>query len=93
MYKEGEFTPEASVKLKVGFENLFTEIPIIIKNSALTNIMLSELAEFVPEEEGTSFLDLGTASVLEGQLRSLMDKVDELNQEAIKFNRYQQLVS
>lgn len=35
----------------------------------------------------------GTASVLEGQLRCLMDRVDELNQEAIKFNRYQQLVS
>lgn len=26
-----------------------------------------------------------------GHLRSLMDRVDELNQEAIKFNRYQQL--
>jgi hypothetical protein len=30
--------------------------------------------------------------VLEGQLRSLMDRVDELNQEAIKFNRHQQQV-
>lgn len=27
-----------------------------------------------------------------GQLRTLMDRVDELNQEAIKFNRYQQVV-
>jgi len=29
---------------------------------------------------------------LEGQLRNLMDRVDDLNQEAIKFNRYQQAV-
>lgn len=93
MYKEGEFTPEAFLKLKVGYVNLFTEVPIVIKNSALTNIMMSELAELVPEEEGSKFLDLGTASVLEGQLRCLMDRVDELNQEAIKFNRYQQLLS
>lgn len=93
MYKENEFTPEALFKLKVGFENLFTEVPFHIKNSPLTNIMMSELAEMVPEEEGSKFLDLGTASVLEGQLRCLMDRVDELNQEAIKFNRYQQLVS
>ncbi|KAJ8926487.1 hypothetical protein NQ314_021146 [Rhamnusium bicolor] len=93
MYKEGEFTPEALLKLKVGFENLFTEVPFLIKNSPLCNIMMSELAEMVPEEEGSKFLDLGTASVLEGQLRCLMDRVDELNQEAIKFNRYQQLVS
>lgn len=93
MYKEGEFTPEALLKLKVGYENLFSQIPIVIRNSALTNIMMSELGEMVPEEGGTSFLDLGTASVLEGQLRCLMDRVDELNQEAIKFNRYQQLVN
>lgn len=93
MYKEGEFTPEALLKLKVGFGNLFNEIPIVIRNSALTNIMISELCEMVPEEGGSSFLDLGTASVLEGQLRCLMDRVDELNQEAIKFNRYQQLVN
>lgn len=93
MYKEGEFTPEVLLKLKVGYENLFTEVPIVIKNSALTNIMMSELCEMVPEEEGAKFLDLGTASVLEGQLRCLMDRVDELNQEAIKFNRYQQLVN
>lgn len=92
MYKEGEFTPEALRNLKVGYENLFLEVPIVIKNSALCNIMMSELAEMVPEEEGTHFLDLGTASVLENHLRSMMDRVDELNQEANKFNKYQQTV-
>ncbi|XP_049816018.1 eukaryotic translation initiation factor 3 subunit H [Schistocerca nitens] len=93
MYKENEFTPEVLRNLKIGYESLFTEVRIVIKNSHLTNIMLSELAEMVPEEEGTKFLDLGTASVLENQLRCLMDRVDELNQEAIKFNRYQQQVN
>lgn len=93
MYKEGEFTPEALRTLKIGYENLFVEIPIVIKNSTLTNIMMSELSEMIPEEEGTHFLDLGTASVLENQLRCLMDRVDELNQEALKFNKYQQSVN
>ncbi|XP_049788231.1 eukaryotic translation initiation factor 3 subunit H [Schistocerca cancellata] len=93
MYKENEFTPEVLRNLKIGYESLFTEVRIVIKNSHLTNIMLSELAEMIPEEEGTKFLDLGTASVLENQLRCLMDRVDELNQEAIKFNRYQQQVN
>lgn len=90
MYKEGEFTPEALRTLKIGFENLFIEIPIVIENSALTNIMMLEMSEMVPEEHGTHFLDLGTASVLETHLRSVMDRVDELNQEASKFNKYQQ---
>ncbi|XP_067006831.1 eukaryotic translation initiation factor 3 subunit H [Anabrus simplex] len=92
MYKESEFTPENLRNLKIGYESLFIEVPIVIKNSHLTNIMLSELSEMIPEEEGSKFLDLGTASVLENQLRCLMDRVDELNQEAIKFNRYQQQV-
>ncbi|XP_015120482.1 eukaryotic translation initiation factor 3 subunit H [Diachasma alloeum] len=92
MYREGEFTPEALRTLKIGYENLFIEIPIVVRNSNLTNIMISELEEMIPEEQGTKYLDLGTASVLEGQLRCMMDRVDELNQEAIKFNRYQHLV-
>jgi len=92
MYKEGDFTPEGLRQLKISYENLFIEVPIVIRNSALTNIMMSELSELVPEEDGTHFLDLGTASVLENHLRCLMERVDELNQEATKFNKYQQLV-
>lgn len=92
MYKEGDFTAEALRNLKISYEKLFVEIPIHIKNSPLTNIMMSELNEMIPEESGTHFLDLGTASVLENHLRSLMERVDELNQEATKFNKYQQAV-
>jgi len=92
MYKDNDFTPDALRQLKISYENLFIEVPIVIKNSALTNIMMSELSEMVPEEDGKHFLDLGTASVLENHLRSVMERVDELNQEATKFNKYQQLV-
>lgn len=66
MYKEGDYTPEALRNLKIGYESLFIEVPIVIRNSPLTNIMMSELQEMIPEEEGSKFLDLGTASVLEG---------------------------
>lgn len=92
MYKENDFTPDALRQLKIGYENLFVEVPIVIKNSSLTNIMMTELAEMVPEEEGNRFLDLGTASVLENHLRCLIERVDELYQEATKFNKYQQAV-
>lgn len=67
MYKEGDYTPEALRNLKIGYETLFIEVPIVIRNSPLTNIMMSELGEMIPEEEGSKFLDLGTASVLEGE--------------------------
>ncbi|XP_017485415.1 PREDICTED: eukaryotic translation initiation factor 3 subunit H [Rhagoletis zephyria] len=92
MYKDGDFTPEALRNLKVGYESLFVEIPIVIKNSPLTNIMMSELSEMLPEEQGQNFLDLGTASVLENQMRCLIERVDELYQESIRYNKYQQVV-
>uniref|UniRef100_T1GQC2 MPN domain-containing protein n=1 Tax=Megaselia scalaris TaxID=36166 RepID=T1GQC2_MEGSC len=93
MYKDGDFTPEALRTLKVGYENMFVEIPVVIKNSPLTNIMMSELSEMMPVNEGNNFLDLGTASVLENNLRCMIDRVDELYQESMKFNKYQQTVA
>lgn len=91
MYKDNDFTPDALRNLKIGYEKLFVEIPIHIKNSALANIMMCELQDMVSEEEGSHFLDLGTASVLENHIRVMMDRVDELYQEAAKFNKYQTL--
>jgi len=92
MYKDQDFTPDALRQLKIGYEKLFMEIPIYIKNSALSNIMMSELQEMVREEEGSHFLDLGTAGVLESHIRVLMERVDDLYQEASKFNKHQQSV-
>ncbi|CAH0774925.1 unnamed protein product [Bemisia tabaci] len=93
LYKQGEFTTEAIKTHKVGYENLLVEIPLRIRNSTLTNILLSDLGVLIPPQEGHKFLDLGTANVVENQLRSLMDCVDDLNQETMKFNRHQQAVA
>ncbi|XP_014248099.1 eukaryotic translation initiation factor 3 subunit H [Cimex lectularius] len=92
MYKEGDFTPDAMRNLKVSYENLLIEVPVIIRNSPLTNILMCQLGEMIPPQQGFNFLDLSTASVLEGHLRSLMEHIDDLNQEAIKFNRHQHAV-
>lgn len=89
LYKTSDFTAENISKLKVSYSQLFDEVPITIKNSHLVNEVLLELSEEIPTERGNQFLDLGTADVLETQLKHLMDSVDEVNQESIKFNKYQ----
>ncbi len=92
LYKVGDFYPDTIRALKVSYDSLFQEVPIVVKNSHLVNELLLELSEQIPvQEAGTQFLDLGTADVLENQLKHLMDTVDELNQEAIKFNKYQNM--
>lgn len=64
----------------------------MIHNSHLVNSLLCELSEMVPSYEGSQYLDLGTASVLEKHLRNLTDNVDELLQDTNKFNVYQRQV-
>ena len=92
LYKTGDFMPETIKNLKVSYDSLFQEVPIVVKNSHLVNELLLELSEEIPVQvAGTQFLDLGTADVLETQLKRLMDTVDELNQEAVKYNKYQNM--
>lgn len=91
--QERDYTPDVLRKLKLGHDNLFTEIKIVIKNSHLVNILQCELYEQMPGPEASQILDLGTMSTLDKQLRSLMDSVDELSQEASKFNNYQRQVA
>ena len=43
MYKENNFTNESILKLKMGYEHLLVEIPVVVRNSPLINIMLSEI--------------------------------------------------
>nr|CAG4640881.1 EOG090X06SH [Eulimnadia texana] len=92
LFKENDFNAETIKSLHLSFENLYQEIRVVIHNSNLQNVLLSELNELVPEYEGSQYLDLGTASVLEKQLGSLADNIDELLQDTNKFNIYQRQV-
>ena len=85
LYKEGDLTPETLRNLNVGYERLFVEISIVMKNYDELNEMLHEELEHIS-------LDLGTASMLENQMRCLIERVDELYQETIRYNKYQQVV-
>jgi len=93
MFKEGDFTPDAIKDLHISYETMFTQVPIVVKNSHLMNALMLEMQEQLTlDVGGTQFLDLGTAHTLETELRAMMDAVDELNQESIKFNKHQNMV-
>nr|SVE70442.1 EOG090X06SH [Daphnia similis]SVE71697.1 EOG090X06SH [Daphnia similis]SVE72328.1 EOG090X06SH [Daphnia similis] len=92
LYKDNDFGADALKTHHLSFESLYQEIRLVIHNSHLVNALLCELSEMVPSYEGSQYLDLGTASVLEKHLRSLTDNVDELLQDTNKFNIYQRQV-
>jgi translation initiation factor 3 subunit H len=89
MYRDGDFSSENVKQSGLSFEAMFEEVPIMIKNSHLTNALLCELDEVAPSDNKYNFLDLSTSSYLEKNTRLLMDCVDDLTQETNKFFNYQ----
>ena len=62
LYKEDkEFTAEMLRENNLTYENLFVEIPVVIKNSSLTNVLLCELDAV---QDNTSFFTLPTRLVI-----------------------------
>ncbi|XP_052243304.1 eukaryotic translation initiation factor 3 subunit H-like [Dreissena polymorpha] len=87
--RDPDFSPEGLKAAGISFENIFKEIPVHIKNSHLVNSLLCEIEEPVEEQESFDYLDLGTSSMLEKNLRLLMESVDEVAMDANKFVNFQ----
>ncbi|KAM7451921.1 Eukaryotic translation initiation factor3 subunit H [Porites harrisoni] len=88
MYKEAEFNAEKLAKSGLSFEAMFEEIPLVIRNSSLVNTLLCEIEVLSPHTQTDEFLSLSTGSYLEKNVRLLMEGVDELCQDANKFNNH-----
>ena len=43
MFKEGDFTPDAIKDLHISYETMFTQVPIVVKNSHLMNALMLEM--------------------------------------------------
>merc|ERR1712180_86718 len=91
LYKSGEknFTPEGLAAKGISFDNLFEEVPVIVKNSNLMNALLCEVEETSSLPNRENFLSLATGSYLEKSVHLLIEGVDELCQDAQKLHNYQ----
>jgi len=83
--KEGEFSTETLKKNNMSFDKFFEEIPVIIKNSNLANLLVSEVQKNLSIDEGKKFLDMGTITSLERSVHSLTKCVEE----ATRWAHYQ----
>lgn len=88
MENRKDFSPETIKELKLNHENFMEELPVVIRNSHLVNSLLCELEDLDRTPKRQSFFDLSTSNVLEKNLRSLIDNVDELAADTNKFLNY-----
>ncbi|XP_077349367.1 eukaryotic translation initiation factor 3 subunit H [Lithobates pipiens] len=86
--KEKDFSVEGLKKANIAFENMFEEVPIVIKNSHLINVLIWELDRKAPVTEKHELLSLSSSNHLEKSLQLLMDRVDEMSQDIVKFNTH-----
>lgn len=83
--KEGEFTSETLQKHNMSFDKFFEEIPVVIKNSPLTNLLICEMQKQMAPDEGKQFLDMGTITSLEKSAYNLTKCLEE----AARWAHYQ----
>ncbi|XP_026083467.1 eukaryotic translation initiation factor 3 subunit H-A-like [Carassius auratus] len=86
--KEKDFTPEGLKKACIGYEIMFEEVPIVIKNSHLINVLLLDLQEKSTVADKHELLNLSSSNHLEKSLQLLMDRVDDMSQDINKYNTY-----
>ncbi|XP_003479884.1 eukaryotic translation initiation factor 3 subunit H isoform X1 [Cavia porcellus] len=86
--KEKDFSPEALKKASITFEHMFEEVPIVIKNSHLINVLMWELEKKSAVADKHELLSLASSSHLGKNLQLLMDRVDEMSQDIVKYNTY-----
>uniref|UniRef100_A0A8C4TEL3 Eukaryotic translation initiation factor 3 subunit H n=1 Tax=Erpetoichthys calabaricus TaxID=27687 RepID=A0A8C4TEL3_ERPCA len=91
--KEKDFTPEGLKKASIAYENMFEEVPIIIKNSHLINVLMWELEEKSAVSDKQELLNLSSSNHLEKSLQLLMDRVDDMTQDIVKYNTYSRNLS
>ncbi|XP_047421832.1 eukaryotic translation initiation factor 3 subunit H isoform X1 [Sciurus carolinensis] len=86
--KEKDFSPEALKKANITFEHMFEEVPIVIKNSHLINVLMWELEKKSAVADKHELLSLASSNHLGKNLQLLMDRVDEMSQDIVKYNTY-----
>jgi len=85
----------------ITFENVFREVPVVIRSSHLARALLHELGEEQnsatrkPQQQTHDFeqLNITSHSFLERNVRSLMDCVDGLQEETQKYHYYMRNVN
>ncbi|MFH4982812.1 hypothetical protein AB6A40_009521 [Gnathostoma spinigerum] len=90
MCLEGEWSPDSVKAAGLSFENMFEELPIVIKNSHLVNVMLAELAlgTSPAAQPSSAHLELGTRRSLEKCMRAMMMNIDDLNKSIVTYSKY-----
>ena len=52
MFKDNDFSPDSIKDLHISFETMFTQVPIVVRNSHLMNALLLDIQDQLPRTGG-----------------------------------------
>ena len=78
LLRDAESGPDPLRNSRISFDKFFEEVPLKIRNSHLITGMMCEIDEELRVDEGKQLLDMGSVSVLEKSLQSLMKCVEDV---------------
>ncbi|KAL1284884.1 Eukaryotic translation initiation factor 3 subunit [Trichinella pseudospiralis] len=82
------FTLDVMKNIGVNYSNLLEEIPVLIKNSRLSHLMICKMALAGKPGKPLKFLNMCSSNVMEKNLKLMMINMEVLNAEVVKYNRY-----
>ena len=56
MFKDNDFSPDSIKDLHISFETMFTQVPIVVRNSHLMNALLLDIQDQLPRTGGGEIL-------------------------------------
>ncbi|KAM9807299.1 eukaryotic translation initiation factor 3 subunit H isoform 2-T2 [Syngnathus typhle] len=75
--KEKDFTPEGLKKANIGFDHMFEEVPIVIKNSHLINVLMWELEDKSTVADKHELLSLSSSTSRGDSRRTPSERAEE----------------
>lgn len=79
LLREMEPGPDPLRNSRISFDKFFEEVPLKIRNSHLISGLMCEIEEEMRVDEGKQLLDMGSVSVMEKSLQSLMKCVEDVS--------------
>merc|ERR1711990_499450 len=89
LYKGGEFTLDSILKAGVSADDIFEELPIVVRNSNLIKAFLLQMDETRQRKSDDTEGGVVSNPFLEKNLECMIDSIDDLAQESARFQYYQ----
>ncbi|EDQ87737.1 uncharacterized protein MONBRDRAFT_9558 [Monosiga brevicollis MX1] len=88
LFSTDSFNPKAVREAGLTYRTVFEKVPVTIRASSMARLLIPELSANLDQSEIFDRMDLNATSFMSRNIKLLMEGIDDLSQEAYKFQQY-----